>query len=65
MRKTNEWFKTERCSADQPQCVEVIHTDTNQVMVRHSATPGAIPLTFSPDEWSQFIAGVKDGEFDL
>lgn len=44
-------------------CVE-ISTDKSEVCVRHSKHPEQV-LTFSAEEWRAFIAGVKNGEFDL
>lgn len=34
------------------------------VAVHNTATPRAAPLHFAHDEWADFIAGVKAGEFD-
>ena len=33
------------------------------VMIRNSRDPDEV-LRFTPDEWSQFLRGVKRGEFD-
>lgn len=35
------------------------------VAVRDSKDPAGPVLTFTPAEWTAFIAGAKDGEFDL
>ena len=35
------------------------------VVVTHSTAPDGLRLLFTPDEWEAFIAGVKNGEFDL
>jgi len=54
------WRKSSRCESS--ACVEVAIGD-GDVEVRNSTDP-ATTLTFSPDEWAVFIAGVKAGEFD-
>ena len=38
---------------------------SGRVEVRDSKAPGEAVLAFRPDEWEAFIAGAKDGEFDL
>ncbi len=35
------------------------------ILLRDSKNPDAGTLVFDENEWSAFIAGVKDGEFDL
>jgi hypothetical protein len=35
------------------------------VAVRDSKDPAGPVLTFTAPEWSAFLAGVRDGEFDL
>jgi uncharacterized protein DUF397 len=45
-------------------CVEV--GEANAVAyVRDSKDPEGLVLRFNREEWIAFIAGVKDGEFDL
>lgn len=44
-------------------CVEVKRGST--IKVRDSKNPNGDTLSFTADEWAAFIAGVKDGEFDL
>jgi hypothetical protein len=57
------WRKSSR-SNGQGQCVEVARL--NQAMaVRDSKDPAGPVLTFTSGEWAAFIAGAKDGEFDL
>ena len=48
-------------------CVEVAieRTTTLSVCVRDTKDPSQTTLRFTVDEWNAFIAGVKDGEFDL
>ena len=35
------------------------------VGVRDSKNQSGAVLVFTPDEWSAFVGGVRDGEFDL
>jgi len=51
------------CSADQPQCVEVTRVNSG-VSVRNTASIDAA-IYFSDNEWAAFLAGAKNGEFDL
>jgi hypothetical protein len=45
-------------------CLEV-RLDDGRIQVRDSKDPGGAVLTFTTDEWVAFVAGAKDGEFDL
>jgi len=44
--------------------VEVAFVD-GAIAVRDSKNPEKGTLIFTPDEWDAFVAGTKDGEFDL
>ena len=57
------WYKSTYSSNDNA-CVEVCRT-LNGMMVRDSKDPNGAALTFTPNEWTAFISGAKDGEFDL
>jgi Domain of unknown function (DUF397) len=47
-------------------CVEVGRTPGGPVVVRDSKDPERrASLVFTAEEWAAFVAGVKDGEFDL
>ncbi|MGH3950707.1 MAG: DUF397 domain-containing protein [Pseudonocardiaceae bacterium] len=46
-------------------CVEVGVTRDGRVVLRHSKHPELPPHVYTRDEWVAFLAGVKDGEFDL
>lgn len=56
------WRKSSRCG--NAACVEVAHLD-GQWLVRDSKNPEPTWLYFDEAEWSEFVAGVKDGEFDV
>lgn len=59
----NVWRKSSR-SGSNGQCVEV-RDRGDAVDMRDSKNPQRSSLTFTPDEWAAFVAGVKAGEFDL
>lgn len=40
-------------------------TREGQVALRHSKHPELPPQVYTPEEWTAFLAGAKDGEFDL
>jgi Domain of unknown function (DUF397) len=47
-------------------CVEVGRTPDGPVVVRDSKDPERrASLVFTAEEWTAFVAGVKNGEFDL
>lgn len=45
-------------------CVEV-SKGSEHILVRDTKDPDGGTLSFTRDEWIAFIAGVKDGEFDI
>jgi len=55
-----EWQKSSYCGSN--ACVEVAQT-SQAVLVRDSKNPEFAPLTFTTDEWSAFLQGVRAGEF--
>ena len=58
------WRKSTASNND-GACVEV-RLAGGQVQVRDTKALGRGPiLGFDPVEWSAFVAGVRDGEFDL
>lgn len=69
METTNQpdvltWRKASRSSAQGQNCVEVADLPDGGRAVRDSKHPGGPVLRFTPGEWTAFVAGVKDGEFD-
>ena len=46
-------------------CVEVGLQSDGSVAVRDTKDPQRVTLSFTPEEWSAFVAGVKNGEFDV
>jgi hypothetical protein len=59
------WHKSSRSSSS-GNCVEVADNLDGIVAVRDTKDKGNGPiLTFTPSEWEAFIAGAKNGEFDL
>lgn len=59
----DEWFLPTR-SSDSNQCVETRFTD-DAVQVRNNLRPGAGTATFTHEEWRIFVAGVRDGDYDV
>ena len=55
--------KSSHCDTYGDACVEV--AVGAEVLVRDSKNPDGPVLTFSPEEWSAFLAGVRSNEFDL
>lgn len=57
------WFKSSHSGADQ-DCVEVAFLDGGRIGMRDSKNPTGPALTFAPNAWDVFTAGVADGEFN-
>jgi Domain of unknown function (DUF397) len=57
-----EWRKS--AASTQGDCAEVAFV-AGSVLMRHSQSPSGPVLAFSPAEWAAFLAGVRNGEFDL
>lgn len=61
---TSAVFKKSRLSGDNG-CVEVATNLAEIVAVRDSKDLAGPVLVFSQAEWTAFVGGVQDGEFDL
>lgn len=59
------WRKSTRSGSNGGDCVEVATNLPDVVPVRDTKNRDGGTLTFTPDVWADFIAGVKAGEFDL
>lgn len=57
------WVRSRACSSD--GCVEVAHLAGGGVAIRDSKDERKPAHVFDREEWSAFITGVKNGEFDL
>ncbi len=57
------WHKSSRSSGN-GNCVEVAILD-DAVAVRDTKDRSGPVLVFTPAEWSAFVTGAKDGDFDL
>jgi len=62
-RRFGMWRKSTR-SGPADHCVEVARDAEGHVGVRDSKKPEGGILVFSPDIWSDFVEGVRRGEFD-
>ena len=57
-----EWRKS--TASNTGDCAEVAFV-AGSVLMRHSQSPSGAVLAFSPAEWTAFLSGVRNGEFDL
>jgi Domain of unknown function (DUF397) len=55
------WRRASRCESG--ACVEVA-VQRDGVALRDSKQPDSAHLTFAPEQWRDFIAGIRSGEFD-
>jgi predicted secreted Zn-dependent protease len=58
------WRKSVRSSQD-GNCVEVATNLPGMVAVRDSKHSDGPALVFAHEEWQAFVAGVRDGQFEL
>ena len=58
------WRKSTRSGPQGGDCVEVAELPDGGVAVRNSKDHEGARLRFTSAEWTAFIGGVKDGEFD-
>jgi hypothetical protein len=61
---TAAWRKSVRSGPNCDNCVEVAFVG-EAIAVRDSKNPTGPALVFTPGEWDAFVAGAKDGEFDV
>jgi Domain of unknown function (DUF397) len=57
------WFKSSFSAAG--NCVEVAHLPGGGVAVRDTKDRAKAAHVYTSPEWAAFLAGVKNGEFDL
>jgi len=61
---SKDWYKSSFCTSS-ANCVETrMHTD-GSVDIRNSRDPQGPVVSFTKDEWTAFLSGVRSGEFDL
>jgi hypothetical protein len=44
-------------------CVQVAAND-NSILIGNSRRPGDPVVEYTPHEWHEFVAGIKNGDFD-
>jgi Domain of unknown function (DUF397) len=59
-----QWQKSSRSGPHSDNCVEIAFIGGG-VAMRDSKHPEGPVLLFTPAEWDAFVAGAKDGEFDV
>ncbi|MEV0200338.1 DUF397 domain-containing protein [Nonomuraea sp. NPDC050691] len=61
---TAAWQKSSFCNGSST-CVEVAPLSDGSVALRDSKIDGSPVLVFTEEEWAAFVAGVREGEFDV
>ncbi|MBD0738532.1 DUF397 domain-containing protein [Streptomyces sp. CBMA29] len=56
-------YRKSSYSAQEGNCVEVAATANGGRAVRDSKDQSGPALSFSPTEWTAFLAGMRNGEF--
>ena len=59
------WHKSTRSGGNGGDCVEVAVNLPGVVAVRDTKDRAGAALVFTHTEWRAFLAGFRDGEFDL
>jgi Domain of unknown function (DUF397) len=62
---TLQWRKASFSGGQGGSCVEVAELPDGGRALRDSKDPDGAKLLFTVGEWAAFLAGAKDGEFDL
>ena len=63
-RTSLAWLKAQRSTAN-GQCVEIaVTTDKDKIAMRDSKDPDGPILVYTPNEFSAFLDGARNGEFD-
>jgi hypothetical protein len=57
------WVKSS-LSFSNGNCVEVADLPGRTIGLRNSRDPEGLVLRFTPDEWTAFLGGARNGEFD-
>ncbi|GAB7186507.1 DUF397 domain-containing protein [Kitasatospora sp. Ki12] len=60
-----KWRKSSYSNAAGGDCVEVADGITGIIPVRDSKDPHGPALTFTPEAWQSFLAGIQAGEFPV
>jgi hypothetical protein len=58
------WRKSRRSGPQGGNCVEVAELPDGQVAIRNSRDAAGPALVFTPGEWTAFVGGARDGDFD-
>lgn len=61
---TNDDFKVSGWCGNRCKCVSIA-IKPQGVAIRDTKDPSKATLLFTKDEWSTFIKGAKDGQFDV
>lgn len=61
---TMAWKKSTFSSGNTDNCVEA-RLAGDGVEVRHSKNPAGPAIAYTTAEWVAFLAGVKDGQFNI
>lgn len=61
---SSEWRKPTR-SGSEGNCVEVRQAPDGMIELRDTKDRSKAAHRFTPDEWTAFVGGVRDGEFNL
>lgn len=61
------WKVSSRSNSNGGQCVEAgpLPDGSGRVAVRHSQHPEGSVIVYTRAEWTAFLAGARDGEFDF
>lgn len=47
------------------ECVGIARMENGDVIVKNTKNASERPLNFTQEEWKAFVAGVKNGEFEI
>ncbi|WP_326641649.1 DUF397 domain-containing protein [Streptosporangium sp. NBC_01755] len=59
-----KWIKSTRSASNGGECVEVARLSSGRHAVRDSKNTTGPALIFTTPEWTAFINGIRNGDFD-
>jgi hypothetical protein len=62
---SNEFIYTTSRSCGGGNCVEAAPLPNGAVALRDSKNRSTPPYIFTPEEWKELIAGIKNGDYDF
>jgi hypothetical protein len=57
-----QWFTALSCAGG--NCIQIAETEDGNVLIGDTKNPTGPTLSYTHDEWTAFLRGAKNGDFD-